>query len=249
MTSLLRIGCAGWALPRDVQPEFPAAASHLARFARVFSAVEINSSFYRPHRFSTYERWADSVPEDFSFAVKVPRTITHERRLRDATALLDTFLEQVQGLGQRLGALLIQLPPSHAFDADIVNAFLRDCRQRYAGGLCVEPRHRSWFAATAESLLAAHDVSRVAADPAVVPAAVLPGGAAAPCYLRLHGSPRMYYSGYDAARLEAIAERLVRQAKKHAVSWCIFDNTAAGNAIPDALALLRHLRSVGAGSR
>ena len=72
--------------------------SHLERYGAILDAVEINSSFYRPHRTATYERWAASVPEDFRFAVKVPKAITHERRLKDVGDLLDRFLSEVGGL-------------------------------------------------------------------------------------------------------------------------------------------------------
>ena len=83
--------------------------------------MEINSSFYRPHRTATYERWAASVPEDFRFAVKVPKAITHERRLKDASDLLDRFLSEAGGLGPKLGPLLVQLPPSLSFQAGIAD--------------------------------------------------------------------------------------------------------------------------------
>jgi uncharacterized protein YecE (DUF72 family) len=72
---LIRIGCAGWSLPRVEQERFPAAGSHLERYASVFDAVEINSSFHRPHRPATYARWAAAVPSSFRFSVKLPKTI------------------------------------------------------------------------------------------------------------------------------------------------------------------------------
>ena len=86
------VGCAGWSLPRDAQPHFPAAGTHLARYAARLPATEINASFYRPPRPATYARWAASVPPAFRFSVKLPRAITHEHRLADAGALLDAFL-------------------------------------------------------------------------------------------------------------------------------------------------------------
>lgn len=235
------VGCAGWALARAVQDEFPAGASQLARYAAVFSAVEINSSFYRPHRRSTYERWAASVPDGFRFAAKLPRTITHERRLVACEALLQTFLDEVTGLGDKLGALLIQLPPSLAFDPSRAGSFLQAFRNLYGGALCLEPRHPSWFTAAADTVLGASRIARVAADPAVVAAAAGPGGDTALCYLRLHGSPRMYYSRYGDERLGAAATLLVDAVRRGAVAWCIFDNTAEGHAIPNALALRRIL--------
>jgi len=235
------IGCAGWALARALQDEFPEGASHLARYAAVFSAVEINSSFYRPHRRSTYERWAASVPDGFRFAAKLPRTITHERRLTACETLLQTFLDEVNGLGDKLGALLIQLPPTLAFDPSRTGTFLQAFRNLYGGGLCLEPRHPSWFTAAADQLLSASRVARVAADPAVTPDAASPGGDATLCYLRLHGSPRMYYSRYDDGQLRAAAKVLIGAARSGARTWCIFDNTAEGHAVPNALALRRIL--------
>ena len=77
-----------------------------------FDGVEINSSFYRPHRLSTYQRWADDVPDHFRFAVKMPKTITHEGRLRDVAEPLQRFLGEIAGLGDKLGPVLIQLPPA-----------------------------------------------------------------------------------------------------------------------------------------
>ncbi|WP_257389501.1 DUF72 domain-containing protein, partial [Tahibacter caeni] len=88
-----------------------------------------------------------------------------------------------------------------------------------------------------DAVLLARRVARVAADPAVVAAAAHPGGAAELCYLRLHGSPKTYYSDYDEARLRAAAAQLAEAARGGAAAWCIFDNTAAGRAVPNALAL------------
>lgn len=233
----LYLGCAGWSLNRAVKPRFPAQGSHLERYASVFSAVEINSSFYRPHRRSTYRRWAASVPDAFRFSVKLPRTITHDHRLVAAVPLLDAFLAEVSGLGDRLGVLLAQLPPTLAFDAAQVEAFLRACRSRHFGALCIEPRHRSWFATAAHEVLRKHGAGRVAADPALTEAAGVPGGDPSLCYLRLHGSPRRYYSRYDPQQLRAVAAQLDHCMRASAATWCIFDNTAEGHAIPDALAL------------
>ena len=232
------IGCAGWSLPRETQPHFPAEGTHLARYAARFPAVEINSSFYRPHRSGTYARWAASAPPGFRFSVKVPRAITHEHRLADTEPLLDAFLDGVHALGPALGCLLVQLPPSFAFDAATADAFLAALRARHAGPVAVEPRHASWFDAEAGGLLTAWHVARVAADPARVPAAAEPGGWPNTVYYRLHGSPRMYYSAYDAAFLDWLEARLLAAG---AGAWCIFDNTANGAATVNALALLERV--------
>ncbi len=112
---MVRVGTAAWSIPKLHAQAFPEEGSHLERYGAVLNAVEINSSFYRPHQRSTYERWAGTVPDAFRFAVKVPKAITHERRLADTDALLDRFLSEVSGLGKRLGPLLVQLPPKLSF--------------------------------------------------------------------------------------------------------------------------------------
>ncbi|WP_243434384.1 DUF72 domain-containing protein, partial [Pseudomonas sp. 43(2021)] len=147
--STIYIGCAGWSLGREHWPAFPAEGTHLQRYAARFNCVEINSSFYRPHRRQTYERWADSVAPHFRFAVKVPKLISHEQRLADSAAALDEFLGQCQGLGDRLGCLLVQLPPKLAFDAPVAEAFFHALRERFTGSVVLEPRHESWIEAEA----------------------------------------------------------------------------------------------------
>jgi uncharacterized protein YecE (DUF72 family) len=237
----VKVGCAGWSLPRDTWPEFPPEGSHLERYAARFNAVEINSSFYRPHQPATYTRWAATVPAHFRFCVKLPKAITHEQRLRNCNALLDTFMAQASCLGEKLGCLLVQLPPSLAFDPETAAAFLATLRQHHAGEVALEPRHASWFTSAADGLLKAMKVTRVLADPVLFDAASRPGGHSGLVYVRLHGSPNMYYSAYAPDVLDALAVRLELAAASDASVWCIFDNTANGAAVPDALRLTRKL--------
>jgi uncharacterized protein YecE (DUF72 family) len=236
MTGRLRIGCAGWAIPKQHASSFPRSGSHLERYAQRFAAVEINSSFRRPHRRTTYERWSATVPGGFAFSVKVPKEITHSLRLAGADAALDAFLEQATGLGRRLGPLLVQLPPSLAFDPQSVSSFFAALRARFDGSVVCEPRHPDWFTAPAEALLMKFRISRVAADPAIMSGAAVPGGWDGLAYFRLHGSPRIYYSEYRSDQIEWLAQQLAGLRSDRPV-WCIFDNTAAGAATGDALAL------------
>ena len=231
----IRIGTAGWSAPRTLDV-FPTEGSGLERYAAVFNAVEINSSFYRPHQRKTYERWAASTPPGFRFAVKAPRTITHERRLVDCGEPLARFLDECAGLGDKLGPLLIQLPPSLAFDAGAAERFLAGWRKATRATTVLEPRHATWFAASAQALLEDFKVARVAADPAVVPVAAEPGGWSGLAYRRLHGSPTMYATSYDDGRLEPLAERIAGETGA-VESWCVFDNTQLGAATTDALKL------------
>ena len=235
-----RVGTAGWSIPGAARAGFPAQGSQLQRYGARFSCVEIDSSFYRPHRAQTYERWAASVGPDFRFAVKAPKTVTHTARLRDTEPLLAPFFEAIGRLGPKLGPVRVQLPPSLAFDHAIVADFLAGLRQAFAGDVVLEPRHRSWFADEAEALLAAHRIARAAADPALCPQAAAPGGWTGLRYWRLHGSPRMYYSAYGEARLADFAARMMPG------DWAILDNTAEGAALGDALCLQGLVESVGA---
>jgi uncharacterized protein YecE (DUF72 family) len=238
--SVVRVGTAGWAIPRAVAGSFPEEGSGLQRYAARFDVAEINSSFHRQHRPGTYARWAESTPEGFRFSAKLPRTITHDLRLASAEAELDRFLGEIAGLGSKLGPLLVQLPPSLAFAPEVAAPFLGQLRARHAGGLALEPRHASWFGIEADALLSQHRVARVAADPARVPLAAEPGGWPGLVYYRLHGSPRPYYSAYAGTYLEALAAKLSATSVE---TWCIFDNTASGAAAGNALDVLALLAS------
>lgn len=238
MTRAVRVGTAGWTIPVAVRDEFPGDGTHLARYARVFDCVEINSTFYRSHRAATYARWAASVPAGFRFSLKLPKEITHVRRLADCAEPFARFLDETAALNEKRDVLLAQLPGRFAFEAALADPFFAMVRARYAGRLACEPRNPSWFSADAEAVLRGHGVARVGADPAVVPAAAVPGGADGFSYLRLHGSPRMYWDAYDPPRLDAYAA-LLRGAPSPA--WCVFDNTAHGAAVADALALRARL--------
>lgn len=238
-----RIGCAGWAIPRGSADIFPDAGSHLHLYGQVFSAVEINSSFYRNHRPATYRRWADAVPETFRFSVKIPRSITHRAKLEDCHELLQEFLAGVDELGSRLGCLLLQLPPRLAWDANVVLSFLGQLRRLHQGPVACEPRHASWFRAEAGHALSMHHIARVAADPALSLRARLPGGDRQLEYLRLHGSPRMYYDPYADQAIDRLVIRLQEPAEETLQRWCIFDNTAQGHATSNALYLLSRLQA------
>ena len=235
----MHIGTAGWSLPRAWQGAFPSDGSHLARYAERFAGVEINSSFYRQHRRATYARWAASVPAHFRFAVKVPRAITHDQALVASDVMLEVFLEEVTALGDRLGPLLVQLPPSLTFDPDAAEEFFTTLRSLHAGDVACEPRHASWFDASADATLHRHRIARAAADPACVREAATPGGWDGLAYFRLHGSPRMYYSEYSTEYLAMIASELRNLAAPGVVRWCVFDNTTLGGATGNALVLDR----------
>jgi uncharacterized protein YecE (DUF72 family) len=241
MQKVIHVGTAGWAIPRAISDRFPSAGSALQRYAARFSAAEINSTFRRSHQPQTFVRWANAVREEFRFAVKMPKAITHELKLVGTADLLGTFLQETGDLGTKRGPLLLQLPPSLAYDCRVAQPFFELLRAHTSHAVVCEPRHPSWFASEAEELLASYAIARAAADPARIPDAGSPGGIRTLEYYRLHGTPRMYYSAYDPSFLSRLENAIIQSAAKEV--WCIFDNTASGAATANALEIQTRLTS------
>jgi uncharacterized protein YecE (DUF72 family) len=238
----VRIGVAGWSIPRALRLSESARKSLLEQYCCLFNATEINSSFYRPHRFETYQRWGASVPDHFRFAVKVPKRFTHERRLIvDADEIL-AFMTCVRGLGDKFGALLVQLPPSGLLDEMAARVFFGALTRETLALIVCEARHPSWFTPDANQLLDELHVVRVTADPMPRGCEFSPSNNIRSTYLRLHGSPHIYYSPYAFTYLEQLSSLLGR-ANPIDETWCIFDNTAAGAAWSDAQTLQRLLHN------
>lgn len=237
----IRIGTAGWSIAGRHAGAFPEEGSALTRYAARFNAAEINSCFYRSHRPATYEKWAASVPGDFRFSVKLSKSATHERRLADCADVIEHFLDETAALGPKRGVILVQLPPSLAFDDPVAGRFFEELTTRTPDRIACEPRHTSWFEADAEAMLAHFHVARVAADPARIEGAGEPGGWPGLAYCRLHGSPAIYRTSYDDGRLEAYAARIAVNAAGGRDAWCIFDNTMSAAATSDGLRLGRLL--------
>ncbi|QGZ43337.1 DUF72 domain-containing protein [Pseudoduganella flava] len=232
MSTHTYIGCAGWSLPRDSAAHFPGEGSHLERYAAVFAAAEINSSFHKPHQPKTYERWAAATPPHFRFAVKLPRTITHDAKLQGVEELLARFAAEAGALQDKLGVVLVQLPPKLALDPHAAQVLFAALHRLLGCTIACEARHPDWFTPAATQLLRDAGVTRVLADPPVGYAGpFVPTSEAA--YVRLHGSPRIYYSRYTPQQLEDVRAYLAPRPG----SWCVFDNTAGGAAVPNALEL------------
>ena len=229
-------GCAGWSIPRENVDAFPEEGSHLERYASVFAAVEINSSFYRSHQAKTYEKWANCVPDDFRYSVKLPRTMSHDAKLVDIDPLLRQFAGEVAALGNKLGCVLVQLPPKLAFNRELAAPFLDQLYVSFNCMIALEARNASWFEDEATALLREREVTRVIADPAKGqdgPHVPTTGD----IYARLHGSPRIYYSSYEPDYLAQLAHDMRVHSAAGRNVWTIFDNTASGAAVPNALAV------------
>lgn len=226
------VGTAGWALSSRYTDEFPGSGSVLERYASRLNSVEINSSFSKSHRRQTYEKWREAVGPDFRFSVKVPKAISHDAGLVDTGRLLERFANEVAGLREKLAVVLVQLPPTLVFDETIASRFFSEARSLVRADLVVEPRNASWFAPDTDAFLSEVSVALVAADPVLFGDGE-PGGWDGLVYYRLHGAPRTYYSDYDDAALTKVSRALNRTTD--VPSWCIFDNTAAGAALGNAL--------------
>lgn len=233
-----RIGTAGWSIPLAEAGRVAGAGTHLQRYAQRLNATEINTSFYRPHRAATYARWAESVPDGFRFAVKLPKAITHQAQLADCDDLLARFAGEVAGLGAKRGPLLVQLPPSFVYPGELAERFVDALDDLIGGQVVIEPRHASWYMPEVDTMLAERRIARVVADPPVPEAARAPGGWTGLLYVRLHGTPRVYWSSYDTVELDAFTTRIV---ESKVVTWTIFDNTASGAALGNALDLRERL--------
>jgi uncharacterized protein YecE (DUF72 family) len=135
----------------------------------------------------------------------------------------------------------VQLPPKLELNLRTARRFFAGLRQRFEGGIAVEPRHASWFTPAAERMLESERIARVAADPPRAANGGEPGGWRGMAYYRLHGSPRVYYSSYDDAFIDRLAQKVRALRRARIPVWCIFDNTALGGATGNALSLIGRL--------
>ncbi len=237
---MIRVGTAGWVVPRAQAHAVAPEGTHLEKYAGVMNCVEINSTFYRPHQAKTFERWVTTTPEDFRFAVKLAKAVTHGAKLCRCGAELAAFFENVRPLGDKLGPVLVQLPPKLEFEEGTAREFFETLRELHAGHVVVEARNASWFVPSVGRMLKEFEVARAMADPpAGSPLAGEPGGWTGLRYFRLHGSPRKYWSDYDAKFLRGIAAAV--KSGRSAETWVVFDNTAGSHALGNALTLRKLL--------
>jgi uncharacterized protein YecE (DUF72 family) len=228
------IGTSGWDYRHwkgVFYPEGCPRTRWLDHYSRTFSTVEVNATFYHRIRQNTYLKWHSSTPEGFLWAVKASRFITHIRRLQGVEDSLDIFFSDVSTLGEKLGPLLFQFPPSLEFDGKTLEVFLGllPAGGRYA----VEARHPSWTGQDTLSMLREHNIAWCIADTAGrFP--YLEAVTADYVYIRLHGSRKLYASEYTEGELRAWAHR-IRSWERDA--YVYFDNDFMGYAPKNALRL------------
>ncbi|MCM3695503.1 DUF72 domain-containing protein [Microbacterium oleivorans] len=269
----VRVGISGWRYPRwrgDFYPRGLVQRRELAYVAERMPTVELNGSFYSLQRPTSYTRWRDETPDDFVFAVKGSRYVSHMLRLRGVeTALANFFASGVLALGAKLGPVLWQLPERLAFDPEALDAFLRGLPRTTGEALALARRHdarvdgRAWLQIDAHrpiryaleprspsyedpgaaAILREHDVALVVADTAGrFPA--FGEQTASFTYVRLHGAEDLYASGYTPEQLDAWAERIRGWAGGEPARdvFVYFDNDARGFAPHDAVALGERVR-------
>ncbi|PPK64662.1 DUF72 domain-containing protein [Actinokineospora auranticolor] len=241
----IRIGTSGWAYEPwrgNYYPRGLPAREELGYLARRVDTIEVNSTFYGPRKASDYLRWHDTVPDDFVFAVKAPRLITHSSRLRDARARVDEFFDSgLDDLGAKLGPVLWQLPGSLHYDPALLRDFLPllPPDRRHA----VEVRHASFADDRFIDQLAEHRVALVVADsPRVWPSLLADTTDFA--YLRLHGDTELYTSAYPDDAIDTWAARAVEWSGGDRDVFVYLDNTMVGNAPKDAERLARRVRAL-----
>lgn len=264
------IGTSGWRYPpwRGVfYPEGLAQRRELEYLSRQVSSAEVNGSFYSLQRPEYYRRWHEETPEDFVFAVKGGRFITHMKRLRGIEApLANFFASGVLALADKLGPFLWQLPPTLPFDADLLAGFfaqlprdttaaaalagkhderldgraLTEARTHRKLRHALEVRHPTFTDKALPGLLREHDIALVAAD-AAAEWPYLEHVTSDFVYVRLHGDTELYASGYTDEALDGWAAKIRRWAGRGLDVYAYFDNDMKVRAPADAIGLMARL--------
>jgi uncharacterized protein YecE (DUF72 family) len=238
---VIRVGTSGWSYKEWRGVFYPAGlktGEQLAFYMRHLDTTEINSSFYRLPSVAMVEGWRERTPDDFLFAWKASRHITHYKRLNDVAESLALAFERMQPLGRKLGPALFQLPPSLKHDRALLAGFL-DLLPAHE--YTIEFRHPSWYAADILDLLRAHDVALCISDHRAAPA---PWEATARhVYVRPHGPDANYSGRYDDTTLRAWAKQIGRWRGEGRKIYCYFDNTMKNDAPGDAARLIALLQS------
>jgi uncharacterized protein YecE (DUF72 family) len=245
------IGTSGWVYGSWKGPFYPEklpSRRYLAFYAEEFGTTEINSSFYHLPRAQTFTHWAEQVPIDFVFAVKASRFLTHIKRLLDPEEPWQRFIERAVNLGDRLGPILLQFPPSFRKNAPRLEAFFKTaasitpCPSPLK--LVCEFRHESWFSDEIYRLLNRYHAAWCIADGAKYPRKDLVTTDFA--YLRYHGRSKMFASNYSKAMLLKEAHLIQRYLRTGVDVFVYFNNDAKGNAVRNARLLKRLLAAMNA---
>jgi len=239
--TVILVGTSGWQYRdwrgRLYPPRLPQRA-WLEHYAARFATVEVNNAFYRLPERETFVAWRDRTPADFCVAVKMSRYLTHIRRLRDPAEPVGRFMERASGLGDRLGPVLVQLPPTLRADPAALDAVLAE----FPAGVrvAVEPRHPTWWTDEVRAVLSARKAALVWADRLGRPVTPL-WRTAGWGYLRMHEGRAQPRPRYGRAALRTWARRVAQFGP----AYVYFNNDHGGAAVVDAAAFAREAGAVG----
>lgn len=239
------IGTSGWQYRDWRGPFYPLdlpTRGWLRHYADRFPTVELNNAFYRLPERERFEAWRDATPPGFVMAVKASRFLTHVRRLRDPAEPVARLLARARGLGDRLGPVLVQLPPDLPADPDALDAVLA----RFPPGarVAVEPRHASWWTDEVRATLARHGAALCWADRLGRPVTPL-WRTAGFGYLRLHQGRAEPSPRYGRRALAAWVRRIGAAWPPDAPVYVYFNNDPGGAALADAVAFADACRAAG----
>ena len=239
----VRIGCSGFLYEHWRGRFYPPSArgAELEWYARSFDTVELNVTFYRMPSAATFRSWATRVPDDFVFAVKASRYLTHVKRLHDVRDSVAYLIDRVAELGSHLGPILLQLPPDLQLDLDglveTLEAFPASVQ------LALEPRHASWFVDDVRDLLESRQVALCLADRR---GPLTPFWETADwAYVRFHGGRARPASCYGDAALDRWADRLAAMEAARTAAFLFFNNDFHGCALRDAASFAVKLEARG----
>jgi len=222
----------------------------LTFLATAFNTVEVNSSFYHLPLASTFTKWKNETPDDFVFAVKLSRYITHELRLQGARKAVVRFLRRAKRLDTKLGPILVQLPPFLRYDETLITKFIADLEHanrtlKSKARFALEPRHASWMepenAARLRTLTAKARIALVFPHSAVIPSfrPEAPNITTDFVYVRFHGPSEFAASLYGSRRLLSWAKRIHTWLRAGLSVFIYFNNDVHGHAVHDAKTLKR----------
>ncbi len=251
------IGTSGWVnkswhdtfYPKKIKKDF------LTFYATHFNSVEINTSFYHLPKKSTFEKWREETPDGFTCAVKMSRFITHIKKLKECKDPIELFLDSAVGLKQKLGVILIQLPPSFSFNKELLENFLADLQAvqkkkkldlRYA----LEPRHPSWFESDknlelTRDILQKNKMALVFAHSSVFPhydPDEKENAFSKFIYIRFHGPKEFAASQYGTKLLKPWVKRIENWQAEEKTIFAYFNDDIHGYAIKDAMTLQKLLK-------
>jgi uncharacterized protein YecE (DUF72 family) len=236
---VILVGTSGWQYASWRTRFYPAATPQrlwLESYAERFTTVEVNSAFYQLPQRSTFESWRERTPPDFVMALKMSRYLTHIKRLHDPADPVARFLERVGGLGDKLGPVLLQLPPTLDADVAALDVTLTHLAARVQ--VVVEPRHPSWWTRAVRDVLSEHGAALCWADrqgTAVAPVWRTAGFG----YLRLHeGDARSAAPRYTRRTLDTWLARIADSYPPSAPMYVYFNNDADAAAVVDAAAFV-----------